>query len=47
MYSVVPPAVEDDVTINMTTGLLTVQAILPSEATVGDFILIEVRALAT
>jgi len=31
----------------MTTGLLTVQAILESEATVGGFILIDVRTLAS
>ena len=34
-------------TINMTTGLLTVQTILASESAAGDFILIDVRTLAS
>ena len=42
-YIVVPLAVEDDVTIDMTTGLLSVRSIQESEASVGSFILITVR----
>ena len=37
-----PLAVEDDVEIDMTTGLLSVNSILEAEASVGSFILITV-----
>ena len=43
IFIVSPLAVEDDVMIHMTTGLLSVESILESEAGVGGFILITVR----
>ena len=43
IFIVSPLAVEDDVAIDMTTGLLSVESILESEARVGEFILITVR----
>ena len=41
-----PIQIQDKVMINMTTGLLTVQVILESEAIVEGFILITVRELS-
>ena len=43
VFVVSPLDVEDDVTIDMTTGLLSVESIVESEAAVGTFILITVR----
>jgi len=40
--TVSPTTVEDDVTINSMTGLLTVQEILESEVAVGDFFILRV-----
>ena len=43
IFVVSPLDVEDNVMIDTTTGLLSVESIVESEAAVGSFILITVR----